>query len=148
MNSTFDARKGPVNKIINLGIVLAAGFLLVLLAGIFSNWLAVVDGIVFAVAYLPVVITRSVISPRDYDLNFDLLANSQALVLQVCAQFLTAFLSATGVLVPVVLYHSHYFTTTALYLTLIGGGLIFSTVYVFSKAFDAEEEIDDFGGVI
>ncbi|RKP32775.1 hypothetical protein METBISCDRAFT_25348 [Metschnikowia bicuspidata] len=114
MNSTFDARKGPVNKIINLGIVLAAGFLLVLLAGIFSNWLAVVDGIVFAVAYLPVVITRSVISPRDYDLNFDLFANSQALVLQVCAQFLTAFLSATGVLVPVVLYHSHYFITTAL----------------------------------
>lgn len=146
MNSTFDLRKGPINKIINLAIVLAVGFLLVVLAGIFSNWLTIADGLIFAVAYLPVVITKAVTGLSDYDFNFDPLSNSQALALQEGAQFLTAFLVVSGVSIPILLHHAHTLTTMAMYLTLIGGMLIFSTVYLFSEAFETDEEVDDLGG--
>lgn len=145
MNSTLDFGKNPLNKIIALSVVLSMGFLLVVLAGIYGNWFPIVDGIIFAVAYLPVIITRVIFNLSDYDFNFDPQTSSQTLAVQEFGKFLTAGLLVTGIYLPILLHHSQILTSTAVVLTLIGGGFIFGTVYTFSQAFDGPE--DDEGGL-
>lgn len=149
MNSTFEFNKNPLNKIIGLSIVLSMGFLLVVLAGVSGNWFPIVDGIIFAVAYLPVIVTRAVFNLSDYDFNFDPQTSSQTLVIQEAGKFTTAALLVTGVYLPILLHHSLILTRAAVVLTLIGGSLIFSTIYLFSQAFEApEEEAEGLGGEV
>ena len=62
MNSTQTfsyLQKNPLNKIIGLSVILSVGFLLVILAGIYGNWFPIIIGIIFAVAHLPVAITKT-----------------------------------------------------------------------------------------
>lgn len=122
------------------------GFLLVILAAIYGNWFPIIDGLIFAVAYLPAIITRAAFDNSDYDFNFDPQTTSQTLAIQEAGKFLTGFLVLTGFSLPILLHHSLILTKAALVLTIIGGGLIFGTVYTFSKAFDQEEDNDDLGG--
>ena len=108
MNSTqtfATLKKNPLNKIIGLSVVLAVGFLLVILAGIYGNWFPIIIGIIFAVAHLPVAITRNVSSSSDYDFNFDS-TSTNTNVLVEAGQFITAFLLVTGVYLPILLNHS------------------------------------------
>lgn len=147
MNLTTEFRNNPLNKIVGLSVVLSMGFLLVILAGIYGNWFPIINGLIFAVAYLPAVITRAAFDKSDYDFNFDPQTSSHTLAVQEAGKFLTGFLVLTGFSLPILLHHSLILTKTALVLTIIGGGLIFGTVYTFSQAFDQpEEENDDLGG--
>lgn len=147
MNSTLDFKHNPLNKIIGLSVVLSMGFLLVVLAGIYGNWFPIVDGIIFAVAYLPVIITRTAFNLSDYDFNFDPHTTLHTLAIKELGQFLTAALLVTGFYLPILLHHSLILTQTAVVLTIIGGVLIFGTVVTFSQVFDApEEDVDDLGG--
>lgn len=150
MNSTIiNFGKNPLNKIIGLSIVLSMGFLLVVLAGIYGNWFPIVDGIIFAIAYLPIIVTRTAFDLSDYDFNFDPSTTSRTLVIKEFGMFLSAALLVTGVYLPILLHHSLILTKTAVFLTLFGGFLIYSTVYTFSRAFDIPEESEDLsGGVI
>lgn len=141
MNINLD--KNPLNKIIGLSVVLSVGFLLVILAGVYGNWFPIVDGLIFAVAYLPVAITRTVFNQSDYDFNFDPHTSSKTLAIQEIGMFTTAFLVVTGFALPILLHNSLILTKTALVLTIVGGGLIFGTVYVFSKAFDVRDDDAD-----
>lgn len=151
MNSTqtfATLKKNPLNKIIGLSVVLAVGFLLVILAGIYRNWFPIIIGIIFAVAHLPVAITRNVSSSSDYDFNFDS-TSTNTNVLVEAGQFITAFLLVTGVYLPILLNHSLILTKTAMVLSIIGGLLIYGTVYLFSHYFDEptdEDELADLGG--
>ncbi|KAF3986103.1 hypothetical protein FT663_01077 [Candidozyma haemuli var. vulneris] len=147
MNSTTEFRNNPLNKIVGLSVVLSMGFLLVILAGIYGNWFPIINGLIFAVAYLPAVITRAAFDKSDYDFNFDPQTSSHTSAVQEAGKFLTGFLVLTGFSLPILLHHSLILTKTASVLTIIGGGLIFGTVYTFSQAFDQpEEENDDLGG--
>lgn len=147
MNSTLDFKKNPLNKIIGLSVVLSMGFLLVVLAGIYGNWFPIVDGIIFAVAYLPIIVTRAAFNLSDYDFNFDPHTTSQTLVIKELGMFVSAALLVTGFYLPILLHHSHILTRTAVVLTLVGGMLIYGTVYTFSQVFETpEEEVDDLGG--
>lgn len=147
MNSTFEFNKNPLNKIIGLSIVLSMGFLLVVLAGVSGNWFPIVDGVIFAVAYLPVVVTRAAFNSSDYDFNFDPHTTLQTLAIQEAGKFVLAALLVTGVYLPILLHHSLILTRTAVVLTLLGGVLIFGTVYTFSQAFDTpDDEAEDLGG--
>lgn len=146
MNSTLDFKKNPLNKIIGLSVVLSMGFLLVVLAGVYGNWFPIVDGIIFAVAYLPVIITRAAFNLSDYDFNFDPYTTSQTLVIKEFGQFLSAALLVTGFYLPIVLHHSLILTKTAVVLTIVGGVLIYGTVYTFSQVFDIQEDVEDLGG--
>lgn len=148
MNSTVNFSKNPLNKIIGLSIVLSMGFLLVVLAGIYGNWFPIVDGIIFAVAYLPIVVTRTAFNLSDYDFNFDPSTTSRTLVIKEFGMFISATLLVTGVYLPIILHHSLILTKTAVVLTLIGGFLIYSTVYTFSRAFDSPEEAEDLSGEV
>lgn len=147
MNLTTQFRNNPLNKIVALSVVLSMGFLLVILAGIYGNWFPIINGLIFAVAYLPALITRAAFDKSDYDFHFDPQTTSQTLAIQEAGKFLTGFLTLTGVSLPILLHHSSFLTKTALVLTLMGGGLIFGTVYTFSQAFDLpEDDQDDLGG--
>lgn len=150
MNSTLQLGRNPLNKIIGLSIVLSMGFLLVVLAGVSGNWFPILDGIIFAVAYLPAIVTRIVFNLSDYDFNFDPQTTSQTLAVQELGKFLTAALLVTGVYLPILLHHSNILTSAAVALTLIGGLLIYGTVYTFSQAFEesTESEADLGAGVI
>lgn len=149
MNSTVNFSKNPLNKIIGLSIVLSMGFLLVVLAGIYGNWFPIVDGIIFAVAYLPIIVTRTAFDLSDYDFNFDPSTTSRTLLIKEFGMFLSAALLVTGVYLPILLHHSLILTKTAVVLTLFGGCLIYGTVYTFSRAFDQPEETEDLSaGVI
>lgn len=127
----------PLTKIIGLSSVLAVGFLLVVLAGaIYGNWFPIIAALVFAVAYLPVVISNGFSSSGFYD---DLMNESSGQV-QDLGRFLASFLTVSGFGLPVVLCHSHVLTYTATVLTEIGGSLIFATVVLFTSFFDPQEE--------
>lgn len=147
MNSTLDFKKNPLNKIIGLSVVLSMGFLLVVLAAVAGNWFPIVDGLIFAVAYLPVIVTRAAFNLSDYDFNFDPQTTSQTLAIKEVGMFLLAVLLVTGFYLPIILHHSLILSQTAVVLTIIGGVLIFGTVYTFSQVFDVpEEDADDLGG--
>ncbi|GEQ67041.1 hypothetical protein JCM33374_g704 [Metschnikowia sp. JCM 33374] len=147
MNSTSQFGKNPLNKIMGLSVVLSVGFLLVVLAGIAGNWFPIVDGIIFGIAYLPVIISRVVFNSSDYDFNFDPQTTSQTSAVKESGKFITAALLVTGLYLPILLHHSNLLTTTAVILTLVGGILIFGTVYTFSQAFDSPEEAEEGFGV-
>ncbi|KAK6454208.1 vacuolar protein sorting 55 [Scheffersomyces xylosifermentans] len=152
MNSTNSFKSNPLNRIIGLSVLLSMGFLLVILAGIYGNWFPIIIGIIFAVAHLPVAITKAISNSSDYDFNFDPTTSSAGSVVKEFGQFLSAFLVVTGLYLPVVLQHSHILTKTAMVLTIVGGSLIYGTVYTFSAFFDEPEEDDEVadlgGGVI
>lgn len=145
MNTTLERQTEPLRKVIRLAIALAFGYVLVINAVIFgTTWYPVLVGIVFFVAYVPVIISRAVTSLSDYDLNFDPLSNSQALTLQEVAQFITAMLISSGISIPFVLHHSHLMTNAEMVLTLVGGSIIFGSVYSFYETFDSLKSDDGF----
>lgn len=151
INSTSFKNVHPLNRIIGLSVILSVGFLLVILAGILGSWYPIIIGVIFAVAHLPVVITRSISDSSDYDFNFDPSNSSNANLIVEFGQFTTAFLLVTGFYLPIVLHHSLILTKTAVVLTIAGGVLIYGTVYTFSHYFDEPEEEDalaDLGGGI
>ena len=144
MNSTQTfsyLQKNPLNKIIGLSVILSVGFLLVILAGIYGNWFPIIIGIIFA-------ITKNIASSSDYDFNFDSTTTNSRAIIEI-GQFLTAFLLVSGVYLPILLNHSLILTKTAMVLTIVGGLLIYGTVYTFSHYFDEPQEEDglaDLGG--
>lgn len=146
MNSTATFKSNPLNKIIGLSVILSMGFLLVILAGISGNWFPIIIGIIFAVAHLPMAITRAISQSSDYDFNFD--SPTGANGLKEVGSFVSAFLLTTGIALPVILHHSLILTRTAMVLTIVGGGLIYGTIFAFSQFFDEieEEENPDLGG--
>lgn len=149
MNSTANFTNNPLNKIIGLSVILSVGFLLVVLAGINGNWFPIIDGFIFAVAYLPVKITQTMASLSDYDFNFDPSFSSRFAAAQELGKFVTGALVVTGFYLPILLQHSHILSHTSVVLTLVGGLLILGTVYTFSRAFDAQDNAEEgLGGVI
>jgi len=134
----------PLKRIIGLSVILSMGFLLVILAGINGNWFPIIDGIIFAVAYLPIAITSQSFA-SDYDFNFDPQSSSSSI--KEAAQFLSSFLVVSAIYLPIILHNSHYLTKTATILTIVGGSLIYGTVYTFVTYFDeTSDEVDDLGG--
>lgn len=136
---SFGRNSNPLNRIIGLSVVLSMGFLLVVLAAVYGNWFPIVDGVIFAVAHIPSAVTKALVS-LDYD--FSLESSSTNVVAEV-GQFLLAFLVVTGFYLPVLLHHLLILTRTAMVLTIIGGSLIYGTVYTFSLYFDEAEELED-----
>ena len=152
MDSTTKFQQNALRNIIGLSIVLSMGFLLIILAGIYGNWFPIIIGIIFAVAHLPVAITRTLTENGDYDFNFEPSQSSVGNMWKEIGQFLSALLVVSGFYLPVLLHHSHILTRAAMVLTIIGGGLIYGTVYTFSLYFEEPQEDDDLpdlgGGVI
>ncbi|KAG7192380.1 uncharacterized protein KQ657_001779 [Scheffersomyces spartinae] len=140
-------RSNPLNRIIGLSVILAFGFLLVVLACIQGNWFPIIDGLIFASAHLPAGITKALAASVDYDFTFDPASGNSANFAVEAGQFISAFLVITGLYLPILLYHLHILSHIAMYLTILGGMLIYGTIYTFSSYFDPQEEEDDVGNM-
>ncbi|KAG7807619.1 hypothetical protein KL921_004377 [Ogataea angusta] len=128
----------PLTKIIGLSSVLAVGFLLVVLAGaLYGNWLPVLDAFVFAIAHIPILITRYYASEYDSYLDDAELGATGDVV--DFGRFLSSFLLVTGIAFPVILYHCHILTHIATQFTIYGGLLIYGVVVTFTSYFDGVE---------
>ncbi|KAI5949557.1 hypothetical protein KGF54_005434 [Candida jiufengensis] len=148
MNSTTSFKSNPLNKIIGLSVVLSMGFLLVILAGIYGNWFPIIIGFIFAIAHLPIIITKSITNSSDYDFNFDPSTTNTNVIIEF-GQFLSSFLLVSGFYLPIILHHSLILNKMACILTIIGGLLIYITIYTFSHYFDDtydEDGLTDLGG--
>lgn len=147
MDSINTIRDSPLNKIIGLSVVLLMGFLLVVLAGVYLNWFPIVDGLIFAVAHLPIPLLKAATGWGDYDFNFDPAAATHGNAVVELGRFVLAFLVVTGLYLPVVLYHLNTLTKTGMVLTVVGGLLIYGTVFTFTLYFEEpEDEMTDLGG--
>lgn len=118
------------------------GFLLVILAGINGNWMPIIDGIIFGLCPLPLALAKGRMG--EYDFSFDPTTLSHANTVKEFAQFALGVLMLSAVALPVVLHHLLLLTMTLMWLTEIGGILIYLTVYTFGNYFDnvdAEEDV-------
>lgn len=123
----------PLSKIICLSIILAFGFLLIILScAIYNNWrpLGVIG--VFLVAPLP----NAVLGKFDGN---DFMNETSSSVSDV-GKFLTGFLVLSGLALPFVLYHSLLITGRAMMMSLGGGLLVYLTIITFGTFFHEEEE--------
>lgn len=149
MKSIAEFSNNPQNRFINYSVILALGVLQVISATLSSNWIPLVVGLIFGVAHLPVVITRAISLSSDYDFNFD--SSTGANGLREIGSFLSGLLVATGVALPLLMYHSVNFSGMNTHMTLIGGSMIYGSIFAFSRYFidiDEEESPDLGGGVI
>lgn len=137
MNISFE--DNPRKKAIFLSVVLSTGFFLLLLLSMYENWFPIIDGFIFATAYLPLAISHTAFNLSDYDFNFDPQTSSKTLIIQEVGKFFTAFLTATGFCLPLLLHHSLLLSAGGLLLTIFCGVWIFSSVYMLTKAFFASD---------
>lgn len=135
----------PLQKIIWLSVVLALGSLLIMTACISDNWYAILIGIFFALAHLPIMLATYFTDKSDYDFNFDPHTSSKTLLLKEMAKFVSAFLLVSGLRIPFMLHHAHLVTKLALTLSVIGGILIYFSVIGFDHWLNQsdDEEINE-----
>lgn len=94
-------------------------------------------------------VTKAIVDNGGYEYSFDPESASQTLLLKEAGQFITATLVATAISMPLVLHHSRILNTKAVVMTLVGGFLIYFSVWTFYRTFEQLEESDDLdGGVI
>ncbi|MBW0573979.1 hypothetical protein O181_113694 [Austropuccinia psidii MF-1] len=121
--------------IIFLSIILALGFLLVILScALWSQWMPLLVAAIFFAAPLPKLIASSCCG-TEYELSAD-----YSSVPIETADFFTSFLLMTGVALPLVLAHSDIITTSACYMSMAGGGLVYGTIVVYSHFFSPKDE--------
>lgn len=141
MSQVFGKIPQEFKGILKRGTVFALGYLIVLFAQLYcSSWYPTLDAVIFLVAYVPVIVTKSIFLLSDYDLNFDSLANSAALTLQETGEFFSGLLTLTAVSIPVVLYHSNILTMHQMVSTLVGGCIILGSVYSLFESFSNRSE--------
>ncbi|ODV97854.1 hypothetical protein PACTADRAFT_14355 [Pachysolen tannophilus NRRL Y-2460] len=125
----------PLTKIIGLSAVLAAGFLMIFLAGaIYGNWLPILVGFLFGISHLPIIISNNWQQYTDIDFMNDTTKTASEL-----GRFVSAFLTTTSSVIPFVFYHCHILTKVATILTFMGGLLIYSTVVIFTSFFNVDD---------
>ncbi|CEP25003.1 Vacuolar protein sorting-associated protein 55 [Cyberlindnera jadinii] len=124
----------PLTKIIFLSGFLAAGFLLIILScALWSNWYPLYVVGIFLLAPLPnTLFTRS---------EFDDFMSDSSSNTNDFAKFITAFLVASGIALPLVLYHTRLVVLPATIMSTSGGLLIYTSIIVFTLFFqDSEDE--------
>ncbi|ODV61647.1 Vps55 family protein [Ascoidea rubescens DSM 1968] len=123
----------PLSKIICLSIILAFGFLLIVLScAVYNNWrpLSVIG--IFLVAPIP----NAVFGKLD---NNDFMNESTSSVPDF-GKFLTGFLVLSGLALPLMLYHSLLITRNAMLMSMGGGFLVYLTIITFGTFFHEEDD--------
>jgi len=124
-----------LRTIIALAFVLALGFLLVILScALDRNWLPLLVAAMFVLATAP----NSVFGrfARNDDFQMD---NNGSGAVDV-GRFLTSILIVTGFCLPSVFAHTDIITTRAMYMSIGGGVLIYSTIIAYAHFFAADGE--------
>lgn len=136
----------PLSKIIALSGMLALGFLLIVLAtALYGSWLPILDGFFFAIAHLPYLLTNNLYT-SDYQagLGFgDDLDGFQSNSVADSGKFISSFIFTSGLALPITLCRSNVLTSTASFLSIVGGLCIYSTIVLFTSFFDGIGAQDD-----
>lgn len=126
-----------LKTIISLSFVLALGFLLVILScALFKAYHPLIVVATFVLAPLPNWICGRCSNPDDF---VDSSAGGGNAIVDF-GRFCTGFLVTMGVVLPVILAHSHIITFTAMIMSTVGGVLIYGTIISFGLFFEEEQE--------
>ncbi|OAV88594.1 hypothetical protein PTTG_01514 [Puccinia triticina 1-1 BBBD Race 1] len=122
--------------IIFLSIILALGFLLVILScALWAEWLPLLVALTFFTAPIPNMIASSYCGGADYELSID-----YSSIPKETADFFTSVLLTTGVALPLVLAHSDLINQSACYMSMAGGALVYGTIVTYSHFFSPKDE--------
>ncbi|KAI6028414.1 vacuolar protein sorting 55 protein [Pisolithus orientalis] len=117
-----------LKTVILLSFVLAVGFLLIILScALWANWLPLLVALTFVLAPLP----NALFAHCGGD-EFSAHESTAAVDL---GRFITATIVVTGFALPVVLTHSEVIKPAACVMSIIGGGLVYSTIMAYTAAF-------------
>ncbi|KIK57800.1 hypothetical protein GYMLUDRAFT_748529 [Collybiopsis luxurians FD-317 M1] len=122
-----------LKTVILLSVVLAVGFLLIILScALWSNWLPLLVAITFVIAPLP----NALFSHCGSD---DFSGSYEPTGAVDLGRFLTSLIVVTGFAFPIVLTHSGVINTSACVMSIVGGGLVYGTILAYSQAFKQDE---------
>ncbi|KAF8495616.1 vacuolar protein sorting 55 [Gautieria morchelliformis] len=124
-----------LKTVILLSFVLAVGFLLIILScALWANWLPLLVALTFVLAPLPNVLFAQCGGADDFSSDSE---HSPAVDL---GRFITAITVVTGFAFPLVLAHAEVIRTDACVMSIVGGGLVYGTILLYSVAFREDEE--------
>ncbi|QPG75524.1 hypothetical protein FOA43_002879 [Brettanomyces nanus] len=135
------SRRSSLTKLIFLSILIAVGFLnIVLSCALYDNWLPLTVVAIFLAAPIPNSLAQCV--STSYDSNFlgdyDDDGSMGNPVVDFC-HFLTGFLVLGGTFLPLVLYHCHLIKIGSLALSLTGGFIIYISIALFTMGFKDDD---------
>ncbi|KAI8214576.1 hypothetical protein K4K53_010854 [Colletotrichum sp. SAR 10_77] len=123
-----------LKTIIALSFVLAVGFLLVILScALWKVYFPLLVVATYVLAPIPNWICSRCANPDDF------VESSGAAVLDL-GRFCTGFLVVMGIALPIVLAHSDLIQIEAMFMSIIGGLLIYGTIISFGMFFQEEQE--------
>ncbi|KAF8590612.1 vacuolar protein sorting 55 [Ramaria rubella] len=124
-----------LKTVILLSFVLAVGFLLIILScALWSNWLPLLVALTFVLAPLPNALFAHCGSD---DFANDSFEPSAAVDL---GRFITAITVVTGFALPLILAHAEIIRPAACAMSIVGGGLVYGTILLYSVAFKEDSE--------
>ncbi|KAL4067643.1 vacuolar protein sorting 55 superfamily protein [Scleroderma citrinum] len=122
-----------LKTVILLSFVLAVGFLLIILScALWANWLPLLVALTFVLAPLP----NALFAHCGGDEFSSYESGSGAVDL---GRFITATIVVTGFALPIVLAHSEVIKPAACAMSIIGGGLVYSTILAYAAAFRQDD---------
>ncbi|KAK7967799.1 hypothetical protein PG997_012041 [Apiospora hydei] len=123
-----------LKTIIALSFVLAVGFLLVILScALFKVYYPLLVVGTYVLAPVPNWIASHCANPDDF------VESSGNAVLDL-GRFCTGFLVLMGIALPVVLTHAAMISVSAMFMSILGGLLIYGTIVSFGMFFTEEQE--------
>lgn len=123
--------------------MLAMGFLLIVLStALYGSWMPILDGLIFAIAHIPYLLTNSS-SSGEYQTGFGDIDGMVTNYAADMGKWVSSFLITTGILFPLSLCRSNILTTTATGLSIVGGICIYTTIVLFTTFFDGITTTDD-----
>ncbi|KAK3374002.1 vacuolar protein sorting 55 [Lasiosphaeria ovina] len=123
-----------LKTIIALSFVLAVGFLLVILScALWKVYYPLLVVATYVLAPVPNWICSHCANPDDF------VESSGAAVLDL-GRFCTGFLVVMGIALPVLLANSQLINIPAMFMSIIGGLLIYGTIISFAMFFQEEQE--------
>lgn len=136
-------RVNPLSKIIGLSGMLALGFLLIVLStALYGSWMPVLDGLIFAIAHIPYLLTNSN-NGSEYQTGFGDIDDMVTSNAEDAGKFISSFLFSSGIALPISLCRSNILTGTATWLSIMGGLCIYATIVIFTTFFDGFGVTDD-----
>lgn len=136
----------PLNKIIFLSAFLASGFLLILLScALYNNYKPLWVILIFLLAPLPNMISRSVEDSRDNFLTFNNNNDNNPSALDEFCKYVTGTLIVSGISLPLTFYHSRLIEFGAMIMSILGGLIVYGDIVIFIWFFsEQEDENEDF----
>ncbi|WFD30051.1 Vacuolar protein sorting-associated protein 55 [Malassezia sp. CBS 17886] len=123
-----------LHTVIFLSFVLALGFLLVILScALWSNWQPLWAAVAFTLAPAPNALFASLAGADSF-------SDYNAAYIDF-GHFLTGALLMTGVALPLLLAHTGLVASTAAFMALSGGALIYGTMVAYATFFHTPDEL-------